>query len=120
LGKIFFMKDFLILIREPDGRLNAHDEQETAVHRKNMKAWFEKCSKDGHIQKGSALSLTGKQIKGRDAQIVDQIHFVGTEIVGGYILLAAKDLNEAVAIMQTFPVYEADGYVEVRELMQAG
>jgi len=112
------MEDFLILIREPDGRLNAHNEQETAMHRKNMNAWFEKYGKAGHIQNGSALSLTGKQIKGRDAQIIDQIHQVGTEIVGGYIILAAKDLDDAAAIMQTFPVYEVDGYIEIRELMK--
>jgi len=112
------MKDFLILIREPDGRANAHDEQEAAQHRKNMNDWFEQYGKGGYIQNGSALSLNGRQIKGRNAQVVEQIHRVGTEIVGGYLILKADDLDEAVAIMQTFPVYEVDGYVEVRELMK--
>lgn len=112
------MKDFLVIVREPDGRLDPHTTDETAKHREHMKTWFESYGKAGNIRGGSALSLIGKQIKGLDATVIDQIHQVGTEIVGGYIILKAEDLDDAVTIMQTFPVYEVDGYVEVRELMQ--
>lgn len=112
------MKDFLIIVREPDGRQDAHSEEETISHRKNMNAWFELHGKAGRIQNGSALSLTGKQIKGKDAEVFDEIHRVGTEIVGGYIVIKAGDMDEAVAMMRTFPVYEVDGYVEIRELMK--
>jgi hypothetical protein len=36
--------------------------------------------------------------------------------VGGYLLLNADDFNEAVDIMKTCPIYEFDGYAEIREL----
>ncbi|MEN0052518.1 MAG: hypothetical protein AAGC65_02570 [Mucilaginibacter sp.] len=111
------MKDFLIILREPDGRLNVHDEFEVKAHRQRMGEWFQKHIQTGNITGGSALSLKGKQIKGKDALIVNEIHRVGTEIVGGYILLKAINLNNAVAIMRSFPVYEFDGYAEIRELM---
>lgn len=39
----------------------------------------------------------------------------GPEIVGGYLLLKATDFDEAVALMQTCPVFDADGFVEIRE-----
>lgn len=112
------MKDFLIILREPDGRLEPHDEFEVKAHRQRMGEWFQKHIQAGNVAGGSALSLNGKQIKGRNAQVVNEIHRVGTEIVGGYILLKAIDLEDAVAIMCSFPVYEFDGYAEIRELMQ--
>ena len=112
------MKDFLIILREPDGRLQPHDELEVKAHRQRMGEWFQKHIQAGNIAGGNALSLSGKQIKGRDAQVVNEIHHVGTEIVGGYILLKATNLDDAVTIMRSFPVYEFDGYAEIRELMQ--
>lgn len=111
------MKDYLVILREPDGRLEVHGEMEVTAHRKRMSEWFQKHIKAGHITGGSALTLTGKQIKGRDARVINEIHHVGTEIVGGYLLLKAADWADAVAIMQSFPVYEFDGYAEIRELM---
>ena len=40
----------------------------------------------------------------------------GREIVGGYLLIKAIDFDEAVALMQTCPVFDADGFVEIREM----
>jgi hypothetical protein len=53
-------------------------------------------------------------VKGYDADIIDDIHKVGTEIVGGYLLIQAEDLDNAVEITRELPVYEFDGYAEVR------
>jgi hypothetical protein len=112
------MKDFIVILREPDGRLEQHGEQEIKEHRQHMTEWFQKHIQLGNVSGGSALTLNGKQIKGPKAAVVNDIHKVGTEIVGGYILLKAVDWDEAVLIMQSFPIYEFDGYAEIRELMQ--
>ena len=53
-------------------------------------------------------------IKGPNAEVIDDIHKVGTEIVGGYLLLQANNLDEAVEIARELPVYEFNGYAEVR------
>lgn len=112
------MKDFIVILREPDGRNDEHAEQEIKEHRAHMGEWFQSKIKSGNVTGGSALTLKGVQIKGRNADVVNDIHKVGTEIVGGYILLKAKDWDDAIEIMRSFPVYEFDGYVEIRELMQ--
>ncbi|MBS1530555.1 MAG: hypothetical protein JSU01_09625 [Bacteroidetes bacterium] len=114
------MERFLILVREPDGRAVTPTEEETKAHRANWNKWFEKYGKSGNLQGGSALSLNGKMIKGRDAAIINDIHKTGTEIVGGYLLIQAENLDEAVAIAREIPVFEVDGYLEVRELMVTG
>ena len=114
------MTKYIILVREPDGRADQPTEEQNKAHRANWNIWFEKYGIAGNLLGGSALSLNGKMIKGPDAAIVDDIHKVGTEIVGGYILIQADDLDKAVEIAREIPVFEVDGYLEVRELMVTG
>ncbi len=112
------MKNFIVLLREPDGRRDAHQENEIKTHQLNWKNWLTKYQQEGKLVGGSSLTLKGNLIKGNDAKVTKGLHEVGTEIVGGFLLLKAEDLNEATAIAQTCPIYEFDGYAEVREFKQ--
>jgi hypothetical protein len=112
------MKDFIVILREPDGRQDVHDPEEVKAHRARMGNWFQAHIQSGNITGGSALTLKGVQIKGRNATIINDVHQVGTEIVGGYLLLKANDWDNAIEIMRSFPVYEFDGYAEIREFLQ--
>ncbi|MBS1500466.1 MAG: hypothetical protein JST32_00290 [Bacteroidetes bacterium] len=114
------MQRFIILVREPDGRAATPTEDENKAHRANWNKWFEKYKRTGNFLGGSALSLNGKLIKGPDAAVINDIHKTGTEIVGGYLLIQADDLEAAVKIAREIPVFEVDGYLEVRELMVTG
>jgi hypothetical protein len=111
------MNKYIILVREPDGRADQTTEEQQKTHRANWNKWFEKYGKAGNFLGGSALSLNSKMIKGPEAEVVDDIHKAGTEIVGGYLLIQADNLNSAVEIARAIPVFQADGYLEVRELM---
>ena len=108
------MEQFIVILREPDGRADEHIEHDMAEHREKWNEWFAKYAKAGNLLGGNALSLYGKMVKGYDAEVIDDIHKVGTEIVGGYLLLQAEDLDNAVEITRELPVYEFDGYAEVR------
>jgi hypothetical protein len=110
------MKKFIVLVREPDGRTDKHSEEALKGHRANWDKWFEKYGKTRNFLGGSALSLNGKIIMGPDAKVLDDIHKVDTEIVGGYLLIEAEDLDKAVEIARELPIYEFYGYAEVREL----
>ena len=114
------MKTYLVLFREPDGRAQPHPEADIARHRANWKTWLEEWSGKDHIAGGSGLTLEGSIIRGNNGDhIANGIHQVGTEIVGGFLLLKAASLHEATAIAASCPIFEFDGYAEVREL-QAG
>ena len=63
------------------------------------------------------MSLEGRVIKGKDRPVSNGPHTVGTEIVGGYLILHAENIEEATAIMQGCPIFEFDGYVEIRPVM---
>ena len=108
------MEQFIVILREPDGRTDEHAEQDMKEHREKWNNWFVKYAQAGNLVGGNALSLYGKMIKGPYAEVIDDIHKVGTEIVGGYLLFQANNLDEAVEIARELPVYEFDGYAEVR------
>lgn len=109
------MKNYIVLFREPDGRTLPHSEEDISRHQQNWKSWFGEWGAKGKIAGGSGLSLQGKMIKG-EGQVSEGIHRVGAEIVGGFLLLKAESLEEAVGIAESCPIYEFDGYAEVREM----
>jgi len=114
------MTKYIILVREPDGRADQPTEEQQSTHRANWNKWFEKHGPTGNFLGGSALSLNGKVIKGPDAEVIDGIHKVGAEIVGGYFLIQAENMDKAVEMAREIPVFEVDGYLEVRELQVTG
>jgi hypothetical protein len=109
------MKNYLVLFREPDGRTEPHAQEDIAKHRDNWKRWFDEYGAKGNLAGGSGLTLEGWMIS-EDGQMYKGIHHVGKEIVGGFLLLKAGDLDEAAAIAHSCPIYEFGGYAEVREM----
>lgn len=110
------MKNYIVLFREPDGRALPHSEEEISRHRQNWQAWMEKWGVAGNLAGGSGLTLEGRIIRGADTPASKGLHSVGTEVVGGFLLLKADSLDEATDIARTCPIYEFNGYAEVREM----
>jgi hypothetical protein len=110
------MKNFLVLFREPDGRTNKHTDEEIKLHRKRWEKWLSQWKTEGKFTGGGGLTLNGRLIKGKDVRVTNEIHQTGTEIVGGYLLIKANDLDEAAKIIRNCPIYEFDGYAEIREV----
>jgi hypothetical protein len=114
------MKTYLVLIREPDGRSTIPSAEETRQHQLDWKAWIGNLLEKGHWEGGASLTLSGKVLRPTHTgpQVSEGLYQVhGQEIVGGYLLLKATDLDEAVGLMKTCPVFDADGFVEIRETM---
>ena len=113
------MKTYLMLIREPDGRATIPSADETRQHQLDWKAWIENLLANGHWEGGSSLTLAGKVMRPTAAGLhvsEGPYRVNGREIVGGYLFIKAIDFDEAVALMQTCPVFDADGFVEIREM----
>jgi hypothetical protein len=110
------MKKFIVLLREPDGRTITHSDSATKAHQENWKNWLSTWGQKGKLSGGSGLTLNGRIIKDHGNAVTDEIYKDKDEIVGGYLLLNAEDFNEAVDIMKACPIYEFDGYAEIREL----
>ena len=67
---------------------------------------------------GVADQIQAKKVRLADgAAVVTDGPFVeGKEEVGGYLIVSANDLNEAVALAKGCPIFENNGTVEVRPI----
>ena len=78
-------------------------------------AWFDGLTKAG-VYKGQAAPLepAGKVVRGSRKTVSDGPYAEAKDLVGGYAIVEAKDLEAAVDIARGCPTYERDGVVEVR------
>lgn len=79
-------------------------------------AWVEKLNKEGRYVSGEPLLPGGKLLSGKT--VTDGPYTEGKEVVGGYFIINAADMDEAVEISKEYPDFEYDGSVQVRQVMK--
>ncbi len=81
--------------------------------------WFERLKQQGKVKGGQPLERTGKIVSGKNGRTVADGPFAESkEAIGGYFMLLANDLDEAVAIARECPVLEFGSTVEVRPIAE--
>jgi hypothetical protein len=81
-------------------------------------AWIQQLSKTGNFKAAEPLEAEGKVIKGRKKVVTDGPYAEAKDLVGGYLLLSAKNLDEAVELSRGCPIFDSDGSVEVRPIRE--
>jgi hypothetical protein len=114
------MADFLYLFWNKGGKSpmeNASPEQIQQIMQKWM-GWSGALKNAGHLKDGGApLEMTGKTVHGVKRSMTDGPYPETKDAIGGYIIVSAKDLNEAVDLTKGCPLLERDGgSVEVRPI----
>jgi len=87
----------------------------------NMQKWFnwvDKLNKANIYVAGEALVPGGKTISGPKKVVTDGPFAESKELVGGFFVIQAKDLNEATEIAKECPDYELGSTVQVRPVMK--
>jgi hypothetical protein len=79
--------------------------------------WIEKLSKTNQYVAGEPLLPGGKLVTGKK-KAIDGPYTEGKEIVGGYFIVNAKDIDEAVQLCDDYPDFEYGGTVQVRQVMK--
>lgn len=96
---------------------NASPEELQANMGKWM-AWVEKLNKEGKYVSGEALLPGGKLVTGKNA-ITDGPYTEGKELVGGFFVINAATMEEAVTnATENYPDFAFDGKVQVRQVMK--
>lgn len=104
----------------------SHEERRAALERWN--AWCDKLLAEGRLQAGNTLAPEGRvvsraggtrEVAGGAARAVDGPFTEAKELIGGYILLTAASLDEAVEIAEGCPNLPYGMEVEVRPVAQA-
>jgi hypothetical protein len=110
------MSEFVYLYR--GGEAGRSPEEAQQVMQKWM-TWLKDLGAKGHIKdQGQPLEPTGKLVKGKQKTVTDGPFAETKDVVGGYTLIEARDLDQAVQLSKGCPIFEVDGAVEVRPVMK--
>ena len=71
------------------------------------------------VDGGDALKPEGRVV-GTDSTITDGPFAESKELVGGYSMVEASDLDAATKLTEGCPIFKDGGFVEVRELANVG
>ena len=109
--------EYMLLFRGPHwDRGLSTDELQEAMNQ--VMGWFEGLNESGKIKGAQPLSAQGRTISGTDGQFVVDGPFTETkEAVGGYLVLEADSLSEAVEIARSMPTLRYGISVEVRPIL---
>jgi hypothetical protein len=110
------MANFLYVFRgDGMGRLSP---QEMQKQMDRWRTWIEQLTKSGNFKAGEPLERNGKVVTGRKKLVTDGPYAESKDLVGGYLLVSAANLDEAVELSRGCPIFETDGSVEVRPIAQ--
>lgn len=111
------MKQFLLLLHEDMKemeKLSPNEMQELVNAHMN---WANKLAEAGHLISGDGLSEQGVLITGKACVVKDGPYFESKEIIGGYYLLKADDLQKVVELAKECPTHLYGGTTEIRPIM---
>lgn len=110
------MKEFMMTFRMTpmsDFQPSPEQLQESILQWQN---WMGGIAAQGKFVSGNQLGFTGKTLHASGV-VTDGPYTELKEIIGGYILVKADDLDSAFALAQGCPILAIGGNVEVRDTM---
>jgi hypothetical protein len=106
------MSEFTFLFR---GRETFTSPEEAQKHIAQWTAWFKDLQAKGRLKEpGHPLENTGKVVSGSKKAVRDGPYAEAKDVVGGFIVVDAGDLAEAVELSKGCPILDVGGSVEVR------
>ncbi len=109
---------YLLLFRNGGPEAHAHltpAEREALAARWNT--WVERLTSDGVLEQGKPLGLGGRVVAGAQGErVTDGPYAEAKEVVAGYVMVKAENLDAATSIAQGCPGLAIGLTVEVRPL----
>ena len=110
------MSEYLFLYR---GAKRPTSPQEMQAVLQLWMAWMQDLATRGHMKdRGQPLEPTGKVVTGPQRAVTDGPFAEAKDLVGGFTIVEAKDLDEAAELSKGCPIFERGGFVEVRPVMK--
>ena len=80
--------------------------------------WMADLDAKGHLKdRGQPLERTGKVVRGQKS-VTDGPYTEAKDLVGGFSIVEARDIDQAVELSHGCPILEGGGSVEVRPVMK--
>lgn len=108
------MANFLFLFRRSPNPEKASPEEMQVIMQKWM-SWVDDLKKKGVYKAGEPLLPTGKTLH-KDNVVTDGPFAEGKELVGGFFIVDAPDIDAAIDMAKACPDLPRGGTVEVRDI----
>ena len=109
------MKDFMFLFRSGKGEMDKLSQEEKNNYLGKWGSWFKKLTDEGRLKDGSRLSHTeAKTISTGDKFVTDGPYTESKEIIGGYAIILAENIDKAAEIAKDCPIFHLNGSLEIR------
>ena len=111
------MKEFMMIFRnekKPGGEMPSAEQMQVAV--KQWQNWIGEIAAKGKYSGTNRLLPEGKTIKPNKV-ITDGPYVEAKEVIGGYLIVKANTLDEAVEMAKSCPNLIYGGNVEIRSVM---
>src|SRR5262245_40926655 len=115
------MSEYVLLYRnsEESRRETMGSPEKAQQSMKKWRAWFQEMTDKGQLKSiGQPLDDSGKVVGGKKKTVTDGPYAETKDVIGGYSLIEAKNLDEAAQIASGCPIIESGGSVEVRPVRQ--
>jgi hypothetical protein len=110
------MAQYMLLLRG-GGEFPVHSPEEMQKVLEKYLGWADKLRKEGRHRGGEELKEGGRILSLKNGKfIVDGPYVEAKEIVGGYYLFEAPNIEEATEISKGCPHLSFGGSVEIREI----
>lgn len=109
------MDEFMLLMKGDDSQDASPEEMQQRMQ--DYMKWMQDMSSNGSYTSGQPLMPTGHHLLNKDEVLTDGPFLEPKEIIGGYIIVRANDLNHATEIAKTCPLIE-HCEIYVRPLMK--
>ncbi|MGB1247954.1 MAG: YciI family protein [Chitinophagales bacterium] len=111
------MKDFMLIFIGKDYAEMGLSPEQMQERMGKWFAWNSQMQEQGVVKDGHALHPQVRHISGSERTVTDRTLAELKEVVGGYYVVSAKNLEGACEIAQGYPDYDLGGTVEVREIV---
>jgi hypothetical protein len=110
------MSEFTYLFR---GREVSPSPEQMQKTMEKWMAWFKELGENGHMKDpGHPLEHAGKVVKGKQKTVMDGPYAEAKDIIGGYVVIEARDLAQATELSKGCPILDVGGSVEVRPIQK--
>jgi hypothetical protein len=108
------MAEFMILVRGKDPITTSPEKLQQRMD--TYVQWMQKMMADGRYKGGQPLEESeGRLLKNKNEMLTDGPFMEAKEMIGGFVIINASDINEATEIAKTCPLLD-HFQLEVRKL----
>jgi hypothetical protein len=111
------MKQYLLLVRTEGDHLENLSPAEQQSHLERVGGYIGKLAQQGQLKSAQPLEMEGRIIASPKGKLKDGPFNETKEVIAGYFLIEAKNLEDAISIAKANPVLEDEkARLEVRPI----